>query len=86
MDAMLSTAALAAAEQIINKALAYDPGTRLALARLEPQVLAVALSAPELTLYVAPTKEGIRLMGHWEGDVATRVHGSLPALLMRLRY
>lgn len=85
MDATLSTAALAAAEQLVNKALAYDPGSRIALATLEPQVLAVALSAPELTIYIAPTADGIRLMGHWEGDITTRVQGSLPALAMLAR-
>jgi len=85
MDATLSTAALATAEQLINRALAYDPGSRIALAQLEPQVLAVALSAPELTIYIAPAEEGIRLMGHWEGDITTRVQGSLPALAMLAR-
>lgn len=82
---MLSTAALAAAEQLINKALAYDPGSKIALAKLEPHVLAVALSAPELTIYVAPSEEGVRLMGHWEGDITTQVQGSLPALMMLAR-
>lgn len=85
MDATLTTAALAAAEQLINKALAYDPGSRIALAQLAPQVLAVALSAPEMTVYLAPTNEGVRLMGHWEGDITTRISGSLPALAMLAR-
>jgi len=78
---MLSTAALATAEAAINKALSYDPGTRLALERLAGQVLAVQLTTPRWTVYVLPGEGGLRLAAHYEGEVTTRLRGSLPALL-----
>lgn len=80
MDATLSTAALAALEKLINTALQYDPGTRIALGRLADQVLAVQVTAPAFTVYVTTDIDGIRLMGHWEGEVHTQLRGSLPAL------
>ena len=81
MDAMISTAALASAEKIINAALAYDPGSRIALAALAPKVLAVKLTAPEFTFFVAPGANGLGLLGHYEHEVTTQLRGSLPALL-----
>lgn len=82
---MLNTAALAGLEKTINTALRYDPGTRIALGELEEQVLAVSVSTPAITIYLTPTTEGIRLMSHWEGEVHTRLRGSLPSLLKLAR-
>jgi ubiquinone biosynthesis protein UbiJ len=80
MDAMLLTAALASAEQLINKALAYDPGTRNGLQKLHGQVLAIHITAPDIQIFVTPDTDGLRLMAQWEGDVDTRISGSLVAL------
>jgi ubiquinone biosynthesis accessory factor UbiJ len=85
MDIMVMTAALAGAEKIINAALVYDPATRIALTKLEPQVLAVKFTAPEFTLFVMPTQEGVRLLAHYEGDVTTQLSGSASALLSLLK-
>jgi len=85
MDAMLNTAALAGLEKTINTALRYDPGTRIALGKLEEQVLAVSVSTPAITIYLTPTAEGIRLMSQWEGEVHTQLRGSLPSLLKLAR-
>lgn len=85
MDTMLSTAALAGVEKLINNALRYDPGTRIALAKLTGQVLAIHLTSPMLTVYFTPDDQGIRLMGHWEGEVHTHLRGSLPALMQLAR-
>jgi len=82
---MLITAALASAEAAINGALNYDPATRLGLAKLNGQVLAVQISAPSLKLFVMPTADGLRLMNHWEGEVDTQLSGSLLALLQLSR-
>lgn len=82
---MLITAALASAEAAINGALNYDPATRLGLAKLSGQVLAVQISAPSLKLFVMPTADGLRLMNHWEGEVDTQLSGSLLALLQLSR-
>ena len=81
MDAMISTAALASAEKMINAALVYDPGSRIALAALAPQVLAIKLTAPEFTFFVAPDDSGIRLLGHCEYPITTQLQGTLPALI-----
>ena len=85
MDAMFTTAAFASAEKMINAALAYDPATRIALNKLAPQVLAIKLTAPEIYIYVAPTADGIKLLGHYEGDITTQVQGAAPALITLLK-
>jgi ubiquinone biosynthesis protein UbiJ len=85
MDAMFTTAALSSAEKIITSALAYDPATRIALGKLEPQVLAVHISKPDIKIFIAPAADGIRLLGHYEGDVTTEVQGSAPALLSLIK-
>ncbi len=85
MDAMFTTAAFASAEKMINAALAYDPATRIALSKLAPQVLAIKLTTPEMCIYVAPAVDGIKLLGHYEGDITTQVQGSAPALITLLK-
>ncbi len=85
MDATIITAALASAETIINKALAYDPSTRIALERLSPQVLAVNITTPEFRFFVAPTESGIRFLGQYEGDITTQIQGSVPALVSLIK-
>jgi len=85
MDPMLSTAALASAEKIINAALAYDPASRIALAELSPQVLAVHISSPDFKVFVMPSTEGLGLHGHYEGDITTQLEGTLPALLSLIK-
>ena len=72
--------ALASAEKIINAALRYDPATRTGLTRLEGKILAVQISAPALNFFIMPMDDELRLMGNWDGDVDTRITGSLPAL------
>jgi ubiquinone biosynthesis protein UbiJ len=85
MDATLSTAALAGLEKLVNTALRYDPGTRIALGKLADQVLAITVTAPAFAVYLTPDAQGLRLMGHWEGEVHTQLRGSLPALMQLAR-
>lgn len=73
-------AALASAEKMLNAALRYDPATRMGLARLEGKILAVQISSPALNVFVMPMDDELRLMGSWDGDVDTRISGSLLAL------
>jgi len=82
---ILNTAALAGLEKTINTALRYDPGTLVALGKLEEQVLAISVSSPSVTVYMTPADEGIRLMSQWEGEVHTQLRGSLPALIKLAR-
>lgn len=85
MDNMFITAALASAEKIINAALAYDPATRIALGKLEPQILAVQINEPDVKIFIAPTANGIRLLGYYESEVTTQVQGTAPALLSLIK-
>ena len=80
MDPMLSTAALASAEKIIQRALEYDPSSRIALSQLAPHVLAIQVTAPEFKVFVVPDEKGIRLLGNYEGEITTQLQGSLFAL------
>ena len=73
-------AALAGAEKILNGALRYDPATRIGLAQLEGKIIAVQVTAPTINLFVMPMDDELRLMGKWDGDVDTRISGSLLAL------
>ena len=81
MDPMLTTAALASAEKIIQGALAYDPASRIALAQLAPQVLAINFTAPEMTIFLVPGENGINLLGHYEGEITTQLQGTFFALV-----
>lgn len=85
LDPSISMAALAGAEKIINAALAYDPGTRIALAALEPQILAINISTPAVRVYLVPRATGIKLLGYCEDAVTTELQGSLPALITLLK-
>lgn len=52
----------------------------MGLARLEGKILAVQISSPALNVFVMPMDDELRLMGSWDGDVDTRISGSLLAL------
>lgn len=82
---MLATAVLASAEKMINGALYYDPATRIGLARLTGKTLAINSTSPEFEVFVMPTDQDVRLMGHWEGSVDTHLKGSLMALVQLTR-
>lgn len=77
MDATLTTAALSAAEALVQRVLRYDPASRLALSNLEGQVLALQFTQPEWTVYVLPGEAGLCFSSHWEGEVHSRLTGPL---------
>lgn len=76
----LTIAALASAEKMINAALRYDPATRIGLAQLEGKIIALQITTPDITIFAMPMDDELRLMGNWDGDVDTRISGSLLAL------
>lgn len=78
---MLNVAALATLEQALNSALALDPKTGARLARLEGRVIALELSGTGLRLFMQPHDGGLRLMGHFDGDVDTTLRGAPFAML-----
>jgi len=80
MGNTLTIAALASAEKMINAALRYDPATRIGLARLEGKIIALHITTPGIHLFAMPMDDELRLMGNWDGDVDTRISGSLLAL------
>ncbi|MFV8819068.1 ubiquinone biosynthesis accessory factor UbiJ [Haliea sp. E17] len=75
IDPTLHTAALAAVEALLNRALQLSPGGSQALAALEGQVFALHCTAPQLDAFLQPAASGVRLMGAWEGDVTTSLRG-----------
>lgn len=81
LDPTITTASIAALEAMVNTALKYDPGSRLALEKLGGQVLAVESTVPEFELFIASGPEGLRVMGACGETVTTRLRGPLPALL-----
>lgn len=76
-------------ETAINSALRYDPGTRARLGKLAGKVLAVKLTAPAMTLFLAIEDDGdggfIEVHGRWNGEVSTELSGSAMAFVQLLR-
>ena len=58
---LLSQAALGGLERVLNKALEYDPASRYRLSELAGQVLAINMSAPDITFYPMPETDSIGL-------------------------
>ncbi len=73
--ATLQTAAAAALERAVNRALSLDPRGAARLARLEGETFGFACRKPELNLYLRPVPGGVRVSGHWEGPVTAAVAG-----------
>lgn len=81
--ALLSVAILSGLEQAINAALALDPATGQKLAALEGRVIAIEIRGTGRTLYMLPTLDGLKLMGHFDGTADTTLHGA-PFALFRM--
>lgn len=77
LDPALQTAVLAALERAANAALQLSPHSRRDLAELGDIVIGIECTQPVFFVYLQPTRDGaIRLMGHYDGELATRVRGS----------
>jgi len=74
-DPTLHTAALAALEAGINRALELAPESLAQLGALDDKVFALHCTAPNIEVYLHPGPRGVRLAGHHEGPVTTRVRG-----------
>lgn len=81
LDPTLISSVCSALEILVNRALVYDPASKLALAALDGRVLAVELSELKTTFYLLPDNSGLRIQSYYEGSVDTRLRGSVPALL-----
>lgn len=71
----LHTAALAALEAALNRALQLAPATAAELAQLQDSLFALHCTSPAVDLYLQPGEDSIRLMGIYEGPVTTSVRG-----------
>ncbi|MBT4521933.1 MAG: hypothetical protein HOC23_18195 [Halieaceae bacterium] len=75
-DPTLHTAALAALETTLNQALKLAPQGRSALGVLKDKVFSVQCTAPRFDVFLQVSDSGIRLMGFYDGEVATTVRGT----------
>ncbi|MGB1139449.1 MAG: ubiquinone biosynthesis accessory factor UbiJ [Halioglobus sp.] len=75
VDPAVHTAALAALERALNRALALSPGTLEQLVTLEDTVLALHCTSPPVEVFLHPSGDGIRLAGVHDGPVTTSVRG-----------
>ncbi|SFA79103.1 ubiquinone biosynthesis accessory factor UbiJ [Azotobacter beijerinckii] len=78
---MIGTALLAGAEHGLNRLLRLDGTALPRLARLAGRVLEVRCTAPELTLYLLPNADGLRLAGHWLGEADCILRAPAASLL-----
>lgn len=76
VDPTLQTAALAALEAALNRALTLAPRAGAELAPFDGQVFALHCSAPQIDVFLHPRDGHIRLTGIHEGPVTTSIHGS----------
>jgi ubiquinone biosynthesis protein UbiJ len=71
----LHTAAIAALETALNRALQLAPHSAAGLGQLSDCVFALHCTSPSLDVYLQPAADGIRLMGLYDGPVTTSVRG-----------
>lgn len=84
LDPTLQMALTSAIEAAVQKALQYDPASRLALAKLQNQCLAVEITTPKTILYFIPNEEGVAVCSQFEetdsSKISTKITGSPLAL------
>lgn len=71
----LHTAALAALETAVNRALELAPGSVGTLEPLQDCVFALHCTAPTVDVYLQPDNGQMRLMGIYDGPVTTSIRG-----------
>jgi ubiquinone biosynthesis protein UbiJ len=76
VDPALHTATLAALEAVLNRALALSPHSLAELSRLEDDVFALHCTTPQVSFYLHPGAQGIRLTGFHHGPVTTSIKGA----------
>lgn len=80
----LHSAALAAAEALINRALRHDPASRARLAGLSGKVIQLAIRQPHLDIYLCPRGDRLDLQGQCEEPVHCKVSGRAADMLSLL--
>jgi ubiquinone biosynthesis protein UbiJ len=69
------SAAIAALEGLVNRALGLDPASRRRLAALAGQVFHIECTQPDLDLFLLPHADRVQLAGFWEGPVTAGIRG-----------
>lgn len=78
------SAAIAALEAALNRALALDPASALRLAALDGKIFQIECTRPALNLFLLPQRERIQLAGHWDAPVSAGLRGSADDFLQLL--
>jgi ubiquinone biosynthesis protein UbiJ len=73
----------AALEGALELYLGQNPDAMRRCAQLDGKVISLGVTGTGLTLYFVPAADGIQVLGHYEGEVDTRLSGS-PLGLARL--
>lgn len=69
------SAAIAALEGLVNRALGLDPASRQRLAALAGQVFHIECTQPDLDLFLLPHGDRVQLAGFWDGPVTAGIRG-----------
>jgi len=70
------SAAIAALETLVNRALALDPASRQRLSGLAGQTFHLECTQPAFDLFLLPHADRIQLAGFWDGPVTAGISGS----------
>jgi ubiquinone biosynthesis protein UbiJ len=76
IDPALHTAAIAALETAVNRALALDPIGQQQLGALDGDVFRLECTRPELDIFLLPSANGVSLKGFHDGGVTTAIRGT----------
>jgi ubiquinone biosynthesis protein UbiJ len=71
----LRTAAVAALEAALDRALALDPASRARLADLDGQVFHLHCTRPAIDLYLMPSRDRLGLASQWQGEITAALSG-----------
>ena len=84
IDPTISAAATSTLEKLINKALQYDPSTRLRLEALDGQSLAIEFTELKLELCVFFDEDGL-MISNQSIEPTTQLRGTLPGFIQLAR-
>jgi ubiquinone biosynthesis protein UbiJ len=73
---MLPPGVINALEEVLNAWLRLDPAVRERLATLQGRSIGLDLQGFDLQLFILPGEHGIRLLGEFEGEPDTVLHGT----------
>ena len=77
MNPTLHTAALAALETAINRALKLDPATTRNLGQLDGKVFRLEIAGTGADIYLLPEQHGLQLQGFYDGPIDSHVIGTM---------